>query len=313
MNYIDEYGVEFTEDRRTILRCPRELQGRYVIPKSVREVSGDAFAFCDRLIYVSKDGERQSTLNFVVREGAFRGCSNLRAVQIPAAHKVEIGDYCFQDCVSLEIVSVPFELKSIGSHAFTGCANLREVYIDSLVRPNLYSLKAALPCGVLLNDSQVEWTEYEEQVIMWYVNWACDRNRDNYQNEDISRMSSYVAAQLKVEGSYYLHNGSLIEAPECEQHLRFMEGYKKEALFRLFVNAATKDNLNAYWLIVFTSTAAFDEIKNLIKDGKSNLPQDIVAGYEAVMSKRSKRSINVNHLFFAMTEEEKKQLYDIFK
>lgn len=313
MAYFDRYGVEFTEDQRTLVRCPKDFNGRYVIPKSVREISGDAFAFCDKLLYVSKDGDRQSTLNFAMREGAFRGCSNLKAIQIPAAHKVEIGDYCFQDCVSLEMVSVPFELKSIGSHAFTGCANLREVYIDSLVRPNLYSLKAALPCGVLLNDSQVEWTEYEEQVIMWYVNWACDRNKDNYQNEDIFRMSSFVATQLKVGGSYYLNNGSWIDAPECEQHLRFMEDDKKEALFKLFVSAAAEDNLNAYWLIVFTSTAAFDDIKKLIDSGQSNLPQDVVSGYKTVISKRSKRGINVNHLFFAMTEEEKKQLYDIFK
>ena len=35
MAYIDKYGVEFSDDRKTLVKCPKVFKGEYIIPNSV--------------------------------------------------------------------------------------------------------------------------------------------------------------------------------------------------------------------------------------------------------------------------------------
>ena len=76
---------------------------------------------------------------YVVREGtevicdeAFRWCKSLQSVTIPNSVK-SIGDYAFSSCKSLQSVTIPNSVKSIGDYAFSGCKSLQSVTIPNSV------------------------------------------------------------------------------------------------------------------------------------------------------------------------------------
>lgn len=42
--YTDEYEVQFSDDRKTILSCPEDFKGEYIIPADVTFIDDGAFA-----------------------------------------------------------------------------------------------------------------------------------------------------------------------------------------------------------------------------------------------------------------------------
>ena len=42
----DKFGVDFSEDGKTLLKCPKDFQGKYAIPDSVTEIADFAFIEC---------------------------------------------------------------------------------------------------------------------------------------------------------------------------------------------------------------------------------------------------------------------------
>ena len=63
-----------------------------------------------------------------VRSGAFRGCTALTSVELPAA--ISIGSNAFQDCTALTSVELPAAI-SIGSNSFQGCTGLTSVELPA--------------------------------------------------------------------------------------------------------------------------------------------------------------------------------------
>jgi hypothetical protein len=49
MAYFDKYGVEFSDDRKTLVKCPKDFQGSCEIPNSVTSIGDGAFKWCDNL------------------------------------------------------------------------------------------------------------------------------------------------------------------------------------------------------------------------------------------------------------------------
>ncbi len=78
MAYIDKYGVEFSDDRKTLVRCPKVFKGEYTIPNSVTSIG----------------------------DGAFFGCTGLISVTIPNS-VTSIGFAAFSDCTGLTSIIVP--------------------------------------------------------------------------------------------------------------------------------------------------------------------------------------------------------------
>ena len=68
----------------------------------------------------------------VIRESAFRDCSNLQSVTIPES-VTEIGECAFTNCFALQSVTVPDSVTKIGNSIFHNCINLQSVTMPDSV------------------------------------------------------------------------------------------------------------------------------------------------------------------------------------
>ena len=125
MAYFDKYGVEFSDDRKTLIKCPEDFQGEYIIPDGVRTIGNYAFRLCTNLIDV-----RIPSGVITIGDFAFNNCSNLKKIEIPYSTK-KIGELAFADCNKLSSVIISNSVKNIGSGAFSRCGK-----INSIVLPN---------------------------------------------------------------------------------------------------------------------------------------------------------------------------------
>lgn len=88
--YTDEFGVQFSDDRKTILSCPQDFKGEYVIPADVTFIDDGAFA---GVLGITRITFLNSTV--AIGEDAFSGCDGMEAVIVPKgtkdlfAHKFE--------------------------------------------------------------------------------------------------------------------------------------------------------------------------------------------------------------------------------
>lgn len=126
MAYIDKYGVEYTDDKETLVRCPIDYEGEYIIPDNVREIKDRAFESCRGLTFIHLPANLNS-----IEIAVFIGCSNLRKVEIPNT-VCYINTDAFRECYSLEEVSFyesnkeyGIPLYDIGKCAFSGCESLK--------------------------------------------------------------------------------------------------------------------------------------------------------------------------------------------
>ena len=67
-----------------------------------------------------------------ITEEAFRGCGNLRSVNLPQSLRC-VHDGAFQDCESICWVTFPESTIRIGADAFLGCTQLTTVFIPESV------------------------------------------------------------------------------------------------------------------------------------------------------------------------------------
>lgn len=144
MAYFDKYGVKFSDDRQTLVKCPEDFQGEYVIPNSVTSIGDGAFWECSGLTSVTipnsviNIGKKAfwgcecltgiAIDNSVTRieEQAFSYCRSLTSIEIPNG-VTSIGDYAFSNCSSLTSIRIPKSITSIGERTFSGCRNITTI------------------------------------------------------------------------------------------------------------------------------------------------------------------------------------------
>ena len=128
MAYFDKYGVEFSDDRKTIVRCPEDFQGEYVIPNEVTRITGGAFHSCTNLVSVTIPHSVTR-----IEDGVFFGCTSLRSIAI-SDNITDIGYYAFYRCIGLITVNIPYGVIHVREGAFCDCYNIRSITIpDSII------------------------------------------------------------------------------------------------------------------------------------------------------------------------------------
>ena len=124
--WVDRYGVHYSEDLETVEKCPEYFEGHYKILNGIKIIGSHAFAGCSRLesiiIPESVTG---------IGDCAFYGCSELRRANIPN-NVVRIGNDAFAGCSRLESVCMPTSLSDIGKRAFAGCSMLEKIDIPQI-------------------------------------------------------------------------------------------------------------------------------------------------------------------------------------
>ena len=130
--FTDEWGVEYSKDRRKLLKAPQGLNGTYSIRKGTKIICDWAFGW-------SKFIGRRSLTSLVIPDSvtnigdyAFSGCSSLSSVVIPD-RVTSIGDCAFENCSSLTDIVIPDGVTNIGKCAFEGCRSLTDIVIPNSV------------------------------------------------------------------------------------------------------------------------------------------------------------------------------------
>ncbi len=125
------------------------------IPDSVTSIGECAFCNCESLTEITISASVTS-----IGEYAFRGCTSLESITVDKKNKVyrsesnciietetqtlivgcksskipesvtSIGDYAFEDCISLTEIAIPASVTSIGSGAFARCESLESITVD---------------------------------------------------------------------------------------------------------------------------------------------------------------------------------------
>ena len=150
MAYFNKYGVEFTDDHKTLVECPKDFEGEYKIPDGVTSIGDNAFSRCGNIVCVTISN------NVVcIGRSAFEECRNLRSVHIAkgksyinknaydatgnripkfSCHGLNfIEGWAFKNCVNLQDIDLPHGLENIGYQAFYNCCNLLSITIPNTV------------------------------------------------------------------------------------------------------------------------------------------------------------------------------------
>ena len=114
--FVFENGALYSADRTVLYRLAPAYAytTTFVLPDSVTEIKGGAFAYCASLVEFSAGDASELTK---IGSYAFDGCESLLGVMLPDSLG-EIGEYAFRDCYKLENISGGNGLRVVGYAAF---------------------------------------------------------------------------------------------------------------------------------------------------------------------------------------------------
>lgn len=110
-----------------------------VIPDSVREIDLSAFGGCENLKSI-KLPYTLTVLTQIFSDHNERGCESLTELTLPPNLK-EIGSQAFDECSSLTSINIPASLKEIDTYYTFEETAITEVIIPDSIKPN--SVKGA--------------------------------------------------------------------------------------------------------------------------------------------------------------------------
>ena len=137
------------------------------------------------------------TSNDVIGEYAFKGCSGLTSLNLPAGI-TSIGDQAFDGCSGLTSLTLPAGITSIGSAAFWGCSGLTSIYVCAEKVPEIGSnvfvgvgaKKCTLyvPMGTRADYRLAGFGEYFENIVEFDAT-GIDKTTTSTDVEEVARYS----------------------------------------------------------------------------------------------------------------------------
>ena len=123
--WVDEFGVKYSADRKKLIRAPKSLCGDYRVLDGTVVICDDAFRWRDNMREITLPQNVTSIGN-----GAFSCCLHLQEIILPSSI-MSIGDKAFLRCMDLQEITIPSSVTSIGDKAFWRCKNLQEITLPS--------------------------------------------------------------------------------------------------------------------------------------------------------------------------------------
>ena len=120
----DDSGVEYTPDKRILLKAPLNLKS-YYIPDGVAAILDSAFAGVTSLEYI-KIPEGVCAIG----KSAFQGCSSLKEIILPRS-ATQIGEHAFRGCTRLEDAVFLYRDISLNDGLFEDCPALKKERIKT--------------------------------------------------------------------------------------------------------------------------------------------------------------------------------------
>ena len=133
MSFVDYYNVEFSDDKRTLVKCPKSHENEYAIPEGVQIIETEAFSGCLSL----RKLVLPSTLQ-IIKSNAFKDCTALTEIY----YNGNIEDWLNVECEATfyasyrlffktdgsykecKIVMIPKSVREIRARAFYYCSSL---------------------------------------------------------------------------------------------------------------------------------------------------------------------------------------------
>jgi predicted DNA-binding protein YlxM (UPF0122 family) len=100
--YTDEYGVQFSDDKKKLDYCPEDFKGEYIIPNGVETIGREAFADCVSMtkVYIPESVKQ-------IESEAFSKCKKLIRVECNAICPPLCGNHVFDTIVKNATLYVP--------------------------------------------------------------------------------------------------------------------------------------------------------------------------------------------------------------
>lgn len=133
MAYRDSYNVEYSDDIKTLVKAPKDLEGEYTVNSGVKTIGRSAFNGCEKLTAIHLPSSF-SKLEY----SAFTGCKSLKAIY----YNGDIAEWlnlewnsCFDTGYKLYLrnellveVTIPSYITSIKHDAFYWCDSIKKVH-----------------------------------------------------------------------------------------------------------------------------------------------------------------------------------------
>lgn len=172
--WTDEYGAEYSVDKKVLKRVPKEITDYSILEGT--EIIGDAaFSNCQDIVYVSIPNSINEIGHY-----AFAGCKKIFSFIIPRGVK-SIGDGAFMNCETLKSLRLSEGLVSISDDTFDGCNNLNTIFVPV-----------------------EEKNRFEAMLSKFDVNIA------EYNNDNVSALDEILSGLLDESGVLYSKDGKTV-------------------------------------------------------------------------------------------------------
>lgn len=253
MAFFDKYGVEYSDDRKTLVRCPEKFSGEYIIPENVDKICSGAFDNCAEIssIIIPEGIKRIEATTFFacthlkeitlpksityIGEEAFGCCDSLTSIIVPVG-VTEIATRAFENCFNLTSISLPTTLTSVGCKIFEYCDSLKQILVPKSFKWELLFMfgkeefekykELVVECDAL-NTKKRTWGELEQ---LWFDMY---REFEKQEGQVPSVMPPFGVCLTTEEYAQYKSEGRDFK----KIHAWCWSGQEMHATMRMHLNA----------------------------------------------------------------------------